>query len=197
MSQHEDNNVNKRSKLYHNQPLNENATNKNVTKKFSPALKRKRKLQKKAKLQAVTSKKQRDFSNDLEIYLLDWKSYQESKEDNSWKFNKILQNWSLDNCLDKHKINKKVFKLWLSYLLTIKGGAIDRLQSKINNILETNDNEIINDDSDNEADNTNNIINSNENDHEIGYNSNNKDLIKKSMKSRAKKIHKLIKQDFN
>jgi len=81
----------------------------------------------------VTSKK-RDFSTDLFEYLRSWSNRDHSDE--VWKFNKVLQNWSLESCYDKGKVSTATFKLWLRYLPTIKGdGALNRIMSRANEIL--------------------------------------------------------------
>lgn len=71
--------------------------------------------------------KSRDFSTDLMEYLSLWRI----REQNSgWKFNKVLQAWALDNCLDKDKIDSKLFKDLIPYIMTVKGGALERLSQK-------------------------------------------------------------------
>ena len=73
----------------------------------------------------------RDFENDLVAYVTMWKDYK-----SSWKFNKILQTYALQHCLDKIKIGKNTFRVLLPYLASIQGGARDRLQSQMNKIIE-------------------------------------------------------------
>ncbi len=39
----------------------------------------------------------------------------------------MLQAWGLENCFDKDKIDAKLFKELIPYILTVKGAALDRL----------------------------------------------------------------------
>lgn len=77
----------------------------------------------------------RDFSGDLETYLSSWYS---RGEQGNWKFNKLIQNWALDNCFDVRKIDQDLFKQLLPYILTVQGGAIERTKSQIEEILNGN-----------------------------------------------------------
>lgn len=97
--------------------------------------KKRRKLKKtKVKVKVIDSPvPKRDFSTDLFEYLQSWSDRDHS--DDVWKFNKVLQNWSLDSCYDKGKVNTATFKLWLKYLPTIKGGALDRIINRTDEIL--------------------------------------------------------------
>ena len=47
----------------------------------------------------VPKKAPRDFNTDLREYLVEWKDRESSHS--SWKFNKNLQTWALDNCFCK------------------------------------------------------------------------------------------------
>lgn len=102
--------------------------------------KKRRKL-KKSKVKVKVSDSpvpKRDFSTDLFEYLRSWSD--RDRSDDVWKFNKVLQNWSLDSCYDKGKVNTATFKLWLKYLPTIKGGALDRIMIRTDEILLVGDN---------------------------------------------------------
>ena len=77
--------------------------------------------------------KSRDFSADLMEYLRSWSNRIHGSD--NWKFNKVLQNWSLDSCFDKNKVDKATFRLWLKYLPTIKGGALLRISDRLDEIL--------------------------------------------------------------
>jgi hypothetical protein len=109
------------------------------TKKRLPKNKRREATKKASKVG-----KTRDFPGDLEQYVNEWTERNDGN--NTWKFNKILQAWALDHCFDKKKIDSSLFKVILPYLLTIQGGALDRLVSKAASILSTNKNDIVNDD---------------------------------------------------
>lgn len=89
------------------------------------------------------SKYNRNFSQDLQAYLNSWKVTRDNERNEvkqedilPWKFNKILQAWALDNCFDKKKIDTLMFKELLPYIITIKGGAIDRLATRAQDILD-------------------------------------------------------------
>lgn len=65
----------------------------------------------------------RDFVSDLKSYLQAWKL----RDSHDWKFNKVLQTWALQNCFEKHKIDSKLFKELLPYIMSIQGAAMERL----------------------------------------------------------------------
>ena len=65
----------------------------------------------------VAEAKGRDFSGDLEEYLNGW----EQRSVNSWKFNKVLQAWALNNAFEKDKIESKLFKLLCPYIESVQG----------------------------------------------------------------------------
>lgn len=112
-------------------------------------LKQKRRLQKKKKaLKKVEERKKkeengeeiiikrRDFSSDLMEYLERWEAYHlsvkkgedvTSAAQQGWKFNKVLQEWALQHCLDKTAVSSELFKRLLPYLLTVQGKAKERL----------------------------------------------------------------------
>jgi len=74
--------------------------------------------------------KSRDFSSDLASYLQQWKGTQGSSptpSSSGWKFNKVLQNWALAECLNGECIAKNLFHDLLPYLCSVQGGARDRL----------------------------------------------------------------------
>ena len=73
----------------------------------------------------------RDFSGDLAEYLSTW-----AEDKASWKFNKVLQNYLLDNLMDSKKIDKELFRSACAYLASIEGGARDRLLSRVQKILD-------------------------------------------------------------
>lgn len=107
-----------------------------VSAKVADSDRKKRKKQKKTKvtLKVIDSPvPKRDFSTDLFEYLQSWNN--RNLSDDVWKFNKVLQNWSLDSCYDKGKVNTATFKLWLKYLPTIKGGALNRIMNRTDEML--------------------------------------------------------------
>jgi len=73
----------------------------------------------------------RDFSTDLEAYCTQWAQARES-----WRFNKVLQTWALEHCMDRARISKALFKTLLPYLASIQGGAKERLLAKVDKIIE-------------------------------------------------------------
>ena len=73
----------------------------------------------------------RDFSTDLEAYCTQWAQARES-----WRFNKVLQTWALEHCMDRARISKTLFKTLLPYLASIQGGAKERLLYKVDKIIE-------------------------------------------------------------
>jgi hypothetical protein len=74
----------------------------------------------------------RSYCKELEEYLESWEN-RETKA--GWKFNKVIQSWGLENCLHKDKIDTDLFKRLIPYILTVQGGAKDRLLSAASDII--------------------------------------------------------------
>lgn len=72
---------------------------------------------------AIVKKSTRNYSDELNDYLKQWRE----RDDGGWKFNKVLQNWSIDNVFDKKVIRKELLKPLLEYMMTIQGNAKERL----------------------------------------------------------------------
>ena len=72
-----------------------------------------------------------DFGNELRDYLAKWSARQLGGDNEGWKFNKVVQTWALDHCFDKKKIDAKLFKSLLPYILTVKGAALNRLSVNV------------------------------------------------------------------
>jgi hypothetical protein len=97
--------------------------------------------------QMPPSKRQRDFSGDLKLYLDQWQAHQHAIERNNksalqyspWKFNKVLQAWSLDHCLQKQKISLELFKQLLLYIASVRGGARERLREQMITFIQEKD----------------------------------------------------------
>ena len=81
----------------------------------------------------------RDFSTDLLNYLMQW-SHKDAAE-GAWKFNKILQNWALEQCFDEISINAELFTRLLPYLASIQGSALERLLKRAETIIENASND--------------------------------------------------------
>ncbi len=92
-------------------------------------------------------KKQRNFSADLKLYLDQWQAHQNAIEAanhsalqySPWKFNKVLQAWALDHCLQKDRIPLETFKQLLLYIATVRGAARERLRDMMITILKEKD----------------------------------------------------------
>lgn len=120
-------------------------------------LKQKRKKQKKKKglkkLQEIQEQKNeegttssvekndrhRDFATDLTEYLSRWRQHQLSgtastSSEPIWKFNKVLQEWALQHCLDKQYVSSDLFKNLIPYILTVQGKAKNRFMTKLEEI---------------------------------------------------------------
>jgi WKF domain len=82
---------------------------------------------------SVPEKLRRDFSTDLLEYLSGWKN----RESSPWKFNKTLQIWALEHCFDESKIDATLFKELLPYLASIQGGALDRLKTRAQEMIQS------------------------------------------------------------
>jgi hypothetical protein len=148
------------------------------TKKRLPKNKRKQQAVKAAV--AVKRKKNRDFSADFEEYLELWERREE--DGSEWKFNKVLQAWALDNCFRKKKIEATLFKSLIPYLLTVQGGAADRLTTRAASILSTDKEDVINDDGDDEV----------EPEEDAPEDEETSDVVTKSMMKRAKRVQKAL-----
>lgn len=92
----------------------------------------------------VNERHRRDFVSDLSDYLQAWdenrrivasNSSSSDQENKKWKFNKVLQEWALQHCLDKQRISSDLFKHLTPYLLTIQGKAKDRLIERLEEII--------------------------------------------------------------
>lgn len=84
---------------------------------------------------APIEKKARDFGVDLEVYLNDWSAFQQDSS-HPWKFNKVLQEWAISNCIEKPKVSAALFKLLLPYLATVQGGARQRMEERMRKLVE-------------------------------------------------------------
>jgi hypothetical protein len=67
----------------------------------------------------------------LDSYLEHW-----ATDHSTWKFNKVLQNYGLEHCWDKEKIDKSLFRKLLPYLGSIQGGARDRLLQRAQEVID-------------------------------------------------------------
>ena len=152
----------------------------------------KKKVHKKRKpKKAKKVDKTRDFPGDLEEYLEQW--VDRETEGSTWKFNKILQAWALDNCFNKKKVSSDLFKQLLPYLLSVQGGALDRLAERAAIILSVDKSDIVDDDQEvapvegeEAAESAENVVSD---DDEEGA-PKKKEIVTKSMAHRAKKITK-------
>jgi hypothetical protein len=81
-------------------------------------------------------KSKRDFLSDLSSYLESWKNHIINPTSSTWKFNKILQEWALQHCLEEEKIPNKLFRLLLEYILTVKGASKSRLIDRMNDFID-------------------------------------------------------------
>ena len=123
---------------------NGDSTQSSKKKKRMPKHKRKKQgnKEKDPLLSKVENKRSRNFADDLREYLSQWKESRDTTSENTtvdrsaWKFNKVLQQWALDNCFQKKKIDAVLFKSLLPYILTIKGGSLIRLGEDAQDILD-------------------------------------------------------------
>lgn len=153
----------------------------------TPSIIGKKNKPKKAKVKTQKVKlpeKNRDFPTDLEEYLRLWSLRDENGS--NWKFNKILQAWALENCFNKEKVNTKLLKILLPYISTVRGGAVDRLNQRVAQILSTDIDSITNDDEDNKLD----VAIENESKDPVENES--LTSVTKSMFKRAKTIQKVL-----
>ena len=114
---------------------NNEASNTDVTK--SKIKKKQRKVKKKKNIvkPAIEIKAPRDFESDLIIYLQEWNNRNNSNS--NWKFSKVLQSWSIQNCFHNDKITENTFNSLLSYITTIQGAARQRLIDLSNQHINT------------------------------------------------------------
>ena len=91
--------------------------------------------EKDVKVESVTYEKRRDFSTDLHDYLEGWKD----RDRFPWKFNKVLQSYSIDNCLDGERIDEDLFRSMLPYISSIIGVASERLLTRCKDIATATD----------------------------------------------------------
>lgn len=82
----------------------------------------------------------RDFLSDLSLYLESWKNHTVDHNSSTWKFNKILQEWALQHCLEEDRIPNKMFRLLMEYILTVKGASKTRLVDRIKEFIDSQEN---------------------------------------------------------
>ena len=98
--------------------------------KLSKALRKKRKKQKEetenrlGKNASTSRGQRRDFSSDLHDYLEEWV---EREESGTWKFNKNLQTYALDHCMDVNRIDPTLFNKLVPYINSVMGVSRNRL----------------------------------------------------------------------
>jgi hypothetical protein len=137
-------------------PTRQKKSNKQLKKqkqKRKELKKKKKELKKKQQEESGETpiQKHRDFSTDLTEYLQSWEETQaasSSSSDKSWKFNKVLQEWSLQHCLEKQMISSELFKKLTPYLLTVQGKAKERLTESLQKAAD--ENEVVNNSENNE-----------------------------------------------
>ena len=114
----------------HGKTAESQQTKKKGKKKLSKAVRKKRKKQKgeaesgKGKSLTPSKKQKRDFSSDLQEYLEEWTEREETRV---WKFNKNLQTYALDNCLDVNRIDSHLFNKLVPYVGSVVGTSRNRL----------------------------------------------------------------------
>jgi hypothetical protein len=166
----------------------------------APTDKKSKKAQPKRKKKKAGKKndRTRDFSGDLETYLEEWE--QREADGAAWKFNKILQAWALDNCFYKKKVSSGLFKQLIPYLLTVQGGAMDRLVSRAAGLVSTDKADIVDDDESlvassadaaKAAEDDDDAEEAGDDEDEEGV-AKKKEVVYKSMVSRAKKLQKAL-----
>lgn len=115
---------------------------KKLKQKRKDAKKRKGEAKRQKKLEegVVTPQKHRDFATDLNEYLEQW---EEDKNSNSnekkWKFNKVLQEWALQHCLQKQLVSSELFKRLTPYIATVQGKAKERLVTVLEEVMNRED----------------------------------------------------------
>lgn len=91
------------------------------------------------------SKKVRDFASDLKLYLDQWQAHQravqaqdaQALQYSPWKFNKVLQAWALEHCIEKDRLPLDLFKQLLLYIATVRGGARERLRESMIGVIQS------------------------------------------------------------
>lgn len=107
--------------------------------RLSKAKRKSAKKKQEKKEVAEIKRSDRNYSTELLEYIEAWK---QRESGSGWKFNKVLQNWAIDNVFDKALVKKVELKPVLSYMATIQGAARERLLVKAKEIIESNDDEI-------------------------------------------------------
>jgi hemerythrin len=106
-----------------------------MQKKKSSSKKRKQqKSQENAVNEQQATQRHREFASDLENYLSLWED-SKVNDGTGWKFNKVLQEWALQHCLEKDMISPNLFKKLIPYAQTVHGKARDRLCERLNSEL--------------------------------------------------------------
>lgn len=77
----------------------------------------------------------RRYSDELEAYLSDWNKKIQGVT-NTWKFNKRLQYWAIDNCFDAKSIDAALFAALLPYYASIQGSIRSQFIETCNKLIE-------------------------------------------------------------
>ena len=109
------------------------STPKVVKKQKSKTSKRKRKAKRKAAAKAP-SRSDRNYVQELLEYVEAW---ERRDQGSGWKFNKVLQNWAIDNVFDRKIVKKDALKPLLRYLKTVQGSARQRIVERAKDIIGT------------------------------------------------------------
>ena len=117
--------------IQNNEPSNNDDGNKSKIKKKQRKVKKKKIIVK----PTIEIKAPRAFESDLIIYLQEWNNRNNSNS--TWKFSKVLQSWSIQNCFHNDKITDNTFNSLLSYITTIQGAARQRLIDVSNQHINT------------------------------------------------------------
>lgn len=99
-------------------------------KRKSKVSKKKRKAKRKAS--QAPPRSERNYEQELMEYVQSW---ERREEGSGWKFNKVLQNWAIDNVFDRSLIKKDSLKPTLRYLKSVEGSARQRIIDKAKDII--------------------------------------------------------------
>jgi hypothetical protein len=116
---------------------------KKLKQKRKEAKKRKGEAKRQKKLEegVVTPQKHRDFATDLTEYLQQWEDDMRklNSSEKKWKFNKVLQEWALQHCLQKQLVSSELFKKLTPYIATVQGKAKERLVTVLQEVMNRED----------------------------------------------------------
>jgi len=111
----------------------ENNGNEEIKKKRKSSNQRKKKNKEPAA--PTPAKDVKIHQDELDSYIEEW-SKKNVGASNSWKFNKRVQCFLVDNCLDENVVSSETFDKSVAYLMSIVGNTRERLVEQAKKVID-------------------------------------------------------------